>query len=92
MIHLINLFLGGCALSGVYVLVVLVSPVHRCPRCRGQRVVTGRRGARGCRKCKGHGRAYRPGAARIHRLLHEHAGPRIRDRIRPVQRDDGGDR
>jgi hypothetical protein len=51
-----------------YVLLVLARPVGRCPACRGKRVVRrGRRMVR-CRRCKGGGKSYRPGATVIHRF------------------------
>ena len=68
------------AAAVVYALVVLASPVHACPRCKGQRVEGGRR-PRTCRKCKGRGLAARPGSARIHRLAWSVAGPHLRRRL-----------
>lgn len=75
--HVITVFL----LVAGYILFVLVSPVGKCHRCRGRRVA--RRGLRftRCRRCKGTGRAPRPGAALIHRTAREHAWPWLRDRI-----------
>ena len=66
----------------IYSAVLLVRPVHRCPSCRGARVTARRRGFMPCRRCRGTGRAYRLGAIAAHRLLREHAWPRLRDRIR----------
>lgn len=79
---MLNLFIVGFIAGVVYLLVVVVHPVHRCPRCKGDRVVS--RGGRPaqCTKCKGHGRAYRLGAPMVHRLLREHIGPQVRERIR----------
>lgn len=59
----------------------LVHPVRKCPRCGGRKVI--RRGARfsPCKRCKGTGKAYRRGAVPAHRLLREHAWPWLRDRI-----------
>lgn len=50
-------------------LVVLVSPIRTCARCKGERVsrhrLTGRLGS--CPRCRGTGRHYRHGAVWIHR-------------------------
>jgi ribosomal protein L37AE/L43A len=54
-----------------YLLLVRVSPLHRCPRCKGRRVTTSRRGVRQCRRCKGTARARRPGATLVHRAARD---------------------
>jgi tRNA(Ile2) C34 agmatinyltransferase TiaS len=56
----------------VYLLLVRVSPLHRCPRCKGKRVAAGRRGLVACPRCKGTAKARRAGA----RLVHRAAGSR----------------
>jgi len=76
----------------VYLLLLVVHPVHRCPGCRGRKVV--RLGARfkSCGRCKGSGKAYRRGAVLMHRLLHEHVWPWLRDRINDaITARNGGD-
>jgi hypothetical protein len=80
LIHLILLALG--LLAG-YVLLVLVSPLHRCPRCKGTRIDrTGMR-PRACRHCWLTGMRYRPGAQLIHKVFWSVAG----DRYREAQRE-----
>ncbi len=73
-----------------YVLLLLVHPVHRCPWCRGERVIRPGLSAVKCRRCKGQGRAYRRGAIIAHRLLREHAWPRLRDRLHDRIADPAG--
>lgn len=76
LIHLILLALG---LLGAYVVLVLASPLHRCPRCKGTRIDrTGIR-PRACRKCWVTGMRYRPGARLIHKLFWSVAGDRYRE-------------
>lgn len=65
----------------IWLVIVLASPVHKCPRCQGRRVVRRRGGFSRCRKCKGTGRAYRAGAQHIHCVAREHAWPWLRERI-----------
>jgi hypothetical protein len=76
------LILAGFVTGAGYVLVCAVHPVHKCPRCRGRKVVRKGNGYAPCGKCKGHGRTRRPGAATVHQLLLDHLGPWIRDRLR----------
>jgi hypothetical protein len=71
----------GFAAAAVYILVCLASPTHRCPDCGGRKVIPARSGFTRCGKCKGKGRAYRPGAHTIHRLAWEHAAPWLRQRL-----------
>ena len=58
--------LGAIAVTG-YLLVVRVSPVHRCPACKGRKAVAAGRGMKPCRRCKGTGKAARRGARIVHR-------------------------
>lgn len=62
----------------VYVLVVWLRPLHRCPRCEGGKVVQSGRGMKPCRRCKGTGKAARLGARLVHRAVRSR-----RDRQRP---------
>lgn len=73
------ILLGSAGL--VYLLVVIVWPVHKCPKCRGSRVVPAAPGYKTCPKCRGLGRVPRRGALIVHRMLWEHVGPRIRDAL-----------
>lgn len=82
-------FIFGSAFLIAYVLVVAVSPLHRCPRCNGEGIVATQRSFKPCLKCNGRGKAYRFGAPLVHRLIDEHIGSRLRERIRPVQEDTG---
>lgn len=66
----------------VWALACLVSPTCRCPRCKGKRAITARRGMRPCPRCKGTGRAYRRGARLVHKTVRDQLGGRIRDRAR----------
>lgn len=83
---MVSAFLAGCVFLVLYALLIAVFPMHRCPRCHGERVIRSRR-IRTCPKCKATGRAMRPGATLLHRLLQEHIGPAVRGRIRPIQDD-----
>ena len=67
---IVHLILAGLALLFAWVLLVLASPVHRCPRCHGKRVTMSRISRRriGCPRCKVTGRTYRRGAVLLHRL------------------------
>jgi hypothetical protein len=78
----------------VYLVLLTVHPVHRCPGCHGRKVVkVGKTSFRPCRRCKGQGKAYRRGAVLAHRLLREHVWPWVHDRIidRVAERIEGGD-
>lgn len=86
---MISAFIYFCIVGAGYVLLVIVHPVHRCPRCRGGRVIPGRGR---CPTCKGAGKTVRLGAGVVHRLLHDHLGPAIRDWIRPVLPEDPAER
>lgn len=70
------------ALAAAYAVLCLASPTRRCPACKGRKVTRARNGHAPCGRCKGHGRANRPGARLIHRAVWEHAAPRVRGRIR----------
>lgn len=63
---LILIALAWGAWSG---LLALISPLHRCPRCKGARAVRFRRGMSPCPRCKGTGKALRRGAKFIHRTV-----------------------
>lgn len=70
------------AAAAVWLGVLAVSPLHRCPRCKGRKITQSRRGGfTPCRKCKGTGRACRLGAVRVQRALCEHAEPWLRHRF-----------
>lgn len=84
----VALLLAGFAALIVYVLVVLVSPVHKCPRCHGTRILRKGRSSHRCPRCNAHGRTYRLGATLISGFFVERIGPWLRDRIRPVRDDD----
>lgn len=58
-----------------YVALVFISPTQRC-RCE-----PGKERLR-CRRCKGAGRHYRPGAVMVHRFYWSVAGDRLRERRR----------
>lgn len=64
-----------------YLVLLAIHPVHRCPRCRGRKVIQSGTRFSPCKRCKGTGKAYRRGAILMHRLLREHAWPWLRDRI-----------
>ena len=68
----------------VCMLVVIVHPVRKCPRCRGSRVAPAQPGYKTCPRCRGLGRVPRCGAALVHRMLWEHLGPRVRDALRDL--------
>ncbi|MDA8321418.1 MAG: hypothetical protein M0030_16660 [Actinomycetota bacterium] len=57
------------ALAAGYVALALARPTRRCPRCRGERVMTTRirHRIRACRRCSATGRAPRLLAPVIHR-------------------------
>jgi uncharacterized phage protein len=67
-----------------YMLLTLAHPVHKCPRCRGTRVIKKRGSHRTCHWCKGHGRTRRLGGQMFHRLVWDHAGPWITNRYHDV--------
>jgi hypothetical protein len=79
---MIHLAVAAAVAVPAYILFVLASPVGRCLRCRGARVIPKGKGVRPCPGCKGAGRAFRPGAVRVHRLARELAGPWVRERYR----------
>ena len=60
--------LTAIGLLTAYAALVLISPVGRCIRCHGERVI--RRGSRAkpCRWCHATGKRRRPGATLVHRL------------------------
>jgi hypothetical protein len=67
----VHLILAGLAALAAWVVLVLASPTHRCPRCHGKRVTRSRITSRrfiGCPRCKVTGRCYRRGAVLVHRL------------------------
>jgi ribosomal protein L37AE/L43A len=78
----IHYIIFGFAALAAYVLLIAVCPVHKCPKCKGARVIRNGKRASLCVRCKGAGRTYRRGATLTHQLLHEHAGPWIRQRFR----------
>lgn len=61
--------LAGAGLLLPWCLFVLVSPVGRCHRCKGNRVIRDGRRSRACKNCKATGRAARPGARLVHRVV-----------------------
>ena len=65
---LTHILLGLAAFTG-WVLFLLASPVGRCRRCHGERIIRTRlRGrVRKCPRCKGAGRSRRTGAVLVHR-------------------------
>jgi hypothetical protein len=79
---LLATILAAFAAAVVYALVALVHPVHRCPRCKGKRViVTGkgkRRRSKACRMCKATGRTRRLGSTTISRFAWSVGGPTVR--------------
>ncbi len=76
-----HFIIAALVLGAVYLVLLLVHPVHRCPGCKGRKVVQHGSAFRPCVRCKGRGRAYRRGAIITHRLVREHAFPWIRNRI-----------
>jgi hypothetical protein len=82
---LTHILLGIAAIAG-WALFTLASPVARCRRCHGKRIIRTRlaRKIRKCPRCKGAGRASRLGAVLTHRaawsLLGDHVRRRIGDR------------
>jgi hypothetical protein len=64
-----------------YILLCLVRPVRKCPACQGRKVVPSRESPFAtCKKCKGHGRAYRFGASLVQRVTLEQISPWIQDK------------
>jgi hypothetical protein len=63
-----------------YVVLCLAHPVHKCPRCRGARVVKKGNSHPMCRWCKGQGKTKRLGGHLVHRVFWDHVGPWIRDK------------
>jgi hypothetical protein len=76
-----HLIIAGIVLGIAYAALLIVHPVHRCPSCKGRRSVAHGRTRRPCTRCKTTGRTYRRGAIMTHRLIREHAFPRVRNRI-----------
>lgn len=83
-----HLAAAAAILLAGWLLLTLVRPVIRCPRCQGKRVMPAGNGFAPCTRCRGTGRARRRGAALIHRFAREHLWPRLRDRIRPELPDE----
>lgn len=82
------------AAGGIYLLLLLIKPLHRCFRCEGRKVVPNRngKGVRLCQRCQASGKTRWPGAVIVQRLLHEHFWPWLRDRINDAIADrTGGD-
>jgi hypothetical protein len=79
---LVTLLVIGTVMGAGYVLLCAASPVRKCPRCKGRKVMQTPNGHARCRKCKGHGRAPRPGGHVIHRLFWDNAAPWVRQRVR----------
>jgi hypothetical protein len=76
---------GWAALAAaIWLALLIVHPVHRCPRCRGRKVTQAGTRFEPCKRCKGTGKAYRRGAIVTHRLIREHGWPWLRDRINDV--------
>jgi hypothetical protein len=83
-----HLVVFGAIASAVYILFALVRPLICCPGCKGTRSVARGRRRSPCPMCRATGRVRLPGATLIHRQLHEHLGPRLRDWF---DRRSGGD-
>lgn len=66
-----ELLLAAAGAATVMAVVVLVSPVRTCPRCKGARVAPHwlTRATVRCARCNGAGRCCRRGAVTVHRLL-----------------------
>lgn len=79
---LLAAIVAAFAAAVVYALVTIVHPVHRCPRCRGKRVIISgkgkRRRSKACWMCKASGRTRRLGSTPIHRFAWSVAGPTVR--------------
>lgn len=75
-----KLILVVIGVTALYAGVCTVSPVGRCVQCWGRRRI----GNKACGMCKGRGKAPRLGAALVHRLLWEHVGPWLRDRLHDI--------
>jgi hypothetical protein len=65
----------------LYLALLLIHPMHECPRCGGARVIRSGRNVKACKKCKATGRAIRFGAPFAHKLAREHVWPWIRARM-----------
>lgn len=74
-----HLIVFGAIALAVYILVALVRPLVRCPACKGTRSVQRGKRRAPCSLCKTTGRVRLPGAKLIHRQLHQHLGPWLRD-------------
>ncbi len=79
---MIHVVIAGFAAIGFWTLLVTVSPVGRCLRCKGRKVLPDGNSVKPCPRCRTTGRAYRPGAVFVHRLLREHASPWLREKFR----------
>ena len=87
-----ELFLIALAVLMAYGLVCYASPHHRCPKCKGKRVVFkgGRRSRpKTCPKCKGRGETQRAGARLVHRVFWSMAGDSLRERRKERLKGDG---
>lgn len=69
------MFLVVAGLTGLYCLLCLLSPIMRCDCEPGKQ-----RGR--CRKCKGHGKRYRPGAVFVCSTYMIFRGEKQQDRLR----------
>jgi len=80
----LNLILLAIAAAAVWTLFVLASPVGRCRRCRGKRIIRTLwlHRIRKCHRCRGSGRAYRAGATAAHRLAWSIASEALTRRLR----------
>jgi len=84
-----NLIIAGFIIGVIYIGLLAVHPVHRCPQCKGRRTHAGPHGLTACRRCRATGRTYRRGAVTAHRVLREHIWPWLRERIQDrLARDD----
>jgi hypothetical protein len=85
----VAVILAVLAALAVYVVIVIVSPTRRCPKCHGRRVVikAGKR-PRPCDHCRRTGRVPRIGSATIHRWLWSVLGDGLMERRRASQRED----
>jgi hypothetical protein len=87
---LTHILLAIAAITG-RALFTLASPVGRCRRCHGKRIIRTRltHRIRKCPRCRGTGRAFRLGAVLTHRiawsLLGDHARRWIGDRHNPTK-------
>lgn len=75
---MLTLILLAAAALIVWSVVVLVSPIGQCGRCKGQRVIIRGRRSRRCPRCQGRGLCRRRGAVVVHRLVQNIAAERKR--------------